>query len=137
MHGPQDYKQRDHLLLLIVRSVALPATRGLLRQFAEAEPVLREEHCSLLAISPDQVAANAEAQTSLQLSFPLLADPAGRVIALLTRWDAAERAFQPAILLADRYGEIYRRWVGAHEDELPPLSELLSCLDYLNCLCCP
>nr|BBH95228.1 hypothetical protein KTA_34270 [Thermogemmatispora argillosa] len=137
LRGPQDYKQRHHLLLLLVRSVELPATRAFLRQFAEAEPALREEQCRLLAISPNQIAQNAEAQVGLRLPFPLLADPEGRVIARLTQWDAAQHTLHPSLLLADRYGELYQQWVGLHEQELPPFSELLACLRYLNCLCCP
>ncbi|MBX5457602.1 MAG: redoxin domain-containing protein [Thermogemmatispora sp.] len=137
LRGPHDYKQRNHLLLLIVRSVELPSTRIFLQQFAEAEPVLREEQCSLLAISPDHLVRNAEAQASLRLPFPLLADPTGEVIARLTQWEATQRALNPSLLLADRYGELYQQWVSADEQALPPLSELLSCLRYLNRLCCP
>ncbi len=137
LRGPHNYKQRNHLLLLIVRSVELPATRAFLRQFAEVEPTLREEQCSLLAISPNQMAQNAEAQASLGLPFPLLADPEGRVIARLTQWDAGPRVLHPSLLLADRYGELYQQWVGTYEQELPPFSELLACLRYLNRLCCP
>ncbi|WP_069803647.1 peroxiredoxin family protein [Thermogemmatispora onikobensis] len=137
LRGPHDYKQRDHLLLLIVRSVELPGTRAFLKQFTEAEPALREEQCSLLAISPDHRARNAEVQASLRLPFPLLADPEGHVIARLTQWEAPRRALNPSLLLADRYGELYQQWVSADEHALPPLSELLSCLRYLNRLCCP
>src|SRR5438045_3086421 len=54
-HGPWDYKQREHLLLLFTRSSTTSETRGMLRAFAQQYASFREEECAVLAISPDTV----------------------------------------------------------------------------------
>ncbi len=76
-HGPWDYKQRENLIILITQSVKTNEGRTLLRTFAEYFQTWREEMCAVLAVSPDTVIANLEAQEALRLPFPLLADPTG------------------------------------------------------------
>ena len=71
-HTPWTYKQREHLLLLFTRSTTSSETRGLLRAFAREYKAFREEQCAILAISPNTVIANLQAQEELLLPFPLL-----------------------------------------------------------------
>ena len=137
LHGPWDYKQREHLLLLFTRSVATTETRDLLRAFAEAYKSLREEQCAVLVVTPDPVIVNLRGQEDLSLPFALLADPTGHVIARYTQWERASRALHPSLLLVDRYGELYQQWTVAEEAALPPLAALLRSLAYLNRLCTP
>ncbi len=136
-HGPWDYKQRDHLLLLFARSITTSEGRGLLHAFAEHYTAFREEHCALLGITADTVVANLQAQENLRLAFPLLADPSGNVIQCYTRWEAATHTLSPGIILADRYNALYQQWTADNEAELPLVSELLESLQYLNKLCTP
>src|SRR5438105_11969624 len=79
-HSPWTYKQREHLLLLFIRSTITSEARGLLRAFAREYKAFREEECALLAISADTVLANLQVQEELHLPFPLLADREGEVI---------------------------------------------------------
>ena len=136
-HSPWDYKQREHLLLLLLRSSKNSETRGILRTFASRYADFREEQCALLAITPDTVIRNLEAQDALHLPFALLADPKGTVIARYTDSDTATHTLSPSIVLADRYGALYQQWIVEEEAQLPPIETLLESLAYLNRLCTP
>ena len=71
------------------------------------------------------------------MPFPLLADPKGEVIGRYTGWDAEKRLVMPSIVLADRYGALFRQWVGEKEENLVSIEEILETLRYLNRLCTP
>ncbi len=134
-HGPWDYKQREHLVLLFMRSITTDATRELLRTFAASYTEFREEYCAILGITADAVIANLQAQEQLRLPFPLLADPTGKVIQRYTAWDAGTRGMKPCIILADRYNALYGQWNADDEKQLPSVKELLENLQYMNKLC--
>lgn len=136
-HSPWDYKQRQHLILLFVRSSVSIETRGLLRAFTKEYSVFKEEQCSILAISSDTVIANLQAQEDIHLPYPLLADPKGEVISRYTPWDTTTKTLNPCIVLADRYNALYQKWIVTNEGDLPPIEELLDSLRYLNKLCTP
>jgi peroxiredoxin len=136
-HSPWDYKQREHLVLLIARSSTTGETRGLLRAFAQRYADFREEDCSILAISPDPVITNLQTQEDLHLPFALLADPAGEVISRYTSWEGEAETVRPSIVLADRYSALYQQWIADDEASLPSIEELLDALRYLNRLCTP
>lgn len=136
-HSPWTYKQREHLVLLFTRSVASNETRGLLRAFAQEYTAFREEYCAILAITPDTVVANLAAQETLNLPYPLLADPKGGVIARYTYWDSAAKTLVPSIVLADRYNALYQQWVAENEANLPPIEKIVESLQYINKLCTP
>ena len=88
-------------------------------------------------ISADTVRVNLETQEELHLPFPLLADPKGEVIGRYTGWDAEQKVVIPSIVLADRYGTLYRQWVEEREEDLVGIEEILEELRYLNRLCTP
>ncbi len=136
-HSPWTYKQREHLVLLFTRGIESNETRGLLRAFAQAYTTFREEYCAVLAITPDTVIANLAAQETLNLPYPLLADPKGRVIARYTYWDSATKMLMPSIVLADRYNALYQQWIAEYEANLPPIEEIVESLQYINKLCTP
>lgn len=136
-HGPWDYKQRDNLVLLFVRGMATSEERGLVRAFASHYSEFRTEQCAILVITADPVIVNLQVQEELHLPFPLLADPKGAVISRYTRWNGTTHAVTPCIVLTDRYGALCQQWHATNEAELPPISDLLASLQYLNSLCTP
>jgi peroxiredoxin len=136
-HSPLDYIQRQHLILLFTHETSSNETRGLLRAFTKAYPAIREEQCSILAISPDTVLANLHSQAELHLPYPLLADPKGEVLSRYTFWDTSTERLNPCIVLADCYNALYQHWVAEREVDLPAIEELLDSLKYLNKLCTP
>src|SRR5579875_2722227 len=76
-HSPWDYKQREHLVIILLTSFTTSEARGLLKEFKQAYRALREEECAVLALSTDTVVENLRTQEELHLPFPLLADPRG------------------------------------------------------------
>jgi peroxiredoxin len=136
-HSPRDYKQRENLVLLFTRSTTTSEGRGMLHTFAKHYTDFREEVCAVLVITADTVIVNLEAQEALHLPFPLLSDPTGKVISRYTRWDDTRKSLAPSIALANRYNAFYQQWIAENEAELPPITELLESLQYLNRLCTP
>lgn len=136
-HSPWDYKQREHLALLFIQHATASEGHTLLRTFSRHYPDLREESCAALAVTAQPVVANLEIWEALRLPFPLLSDPQGNVIARYTTWDGTTRSLTPSIILADRYGALYQQWTAKTEAELPPITELLESLQYINKLCTP
>jgi len=136
-HSPWTYKQREHLLLLFTHGTVSSEARGLLKTFAHEYKTFREEECAILATTPDTVFVNLQAQETLNLPFPLLADPKGEVISRYTQWDADNKQLLPSIVLADRYNAVYQQWIAEHEENLPSIEALLVELRYMNKLCTP
>ena len=136
-HSPWDYKQREHLILLFLNSSASSETRGVLLTFAKAYSLIREEQCSILAISPDTVLVNLHSLDDLHLPYPILADPKGEILSRYTLRDATTGKLKPCIVLADRYNALYQLWMSEKEADLPLIEELLDSLKYLNKLCTP
>ena len=134
-HGPWDYKQREHLVIILLSSANTSETRGVLSEFKRQYRVLREEECAVLALTANTVIENLRVQEDLQLPFPLLADPQGAVIARYTHWDAQARNAQPSLVLANRYGALYAQWIEERETDLPRIEVLLEDLQYMNKLC--
>lgn len=136
-HSPWDYKQREHLVILLVTSFSDSEASGVSKEFKRQYRRFREEDCAVVGIAADPVIEHVRIQEKLQLPFPLLADPQGEVIARYTYWDSKMHSATPSLVLADRYGALYAQWIAEHEAELPPIEELLKDLDYLNKLCTP
>lgn len=136
-HSPWNYKQREHLIVLILRTSTDSEGHGVLRAFAQHYGEFREEQCAILAITADPVIVNLQSQEALHLPFPLLSDPQGAVIERYTQWESATRSLIPSIVLADRYGALYSQGSAEDEAELPPITELLASLQYINTLCTP
>ncbi|HEY3993353.1 MAG TPA: redoxin domain-containing protein [Ktedonobacteraceae bacterium] len=136
-HSPWDYKQREHLVLILLNSATTSEARGILQEFKQRYRSLREEECAVLVLTTDTVVAHLRTQEELQLPFALLADPQGEVIARYTVWDSAARVALPSIVLANRYGALYAQWIAEQEAELPSIDVLLGDLQYLNKLCTP
>jgi peroxiredoxin len=134
-HSLWDYKQREHLLLLFLPGSQNPSARTLLRAFADIYKDFRAEQCALLAITNDPVIHNISTQELLHLPYPLLSDPQGRVISRYTHREQTNGFFQPLILLADRYNAFYDQWSAPSEADLPPMTEFLDSLQYLNNRC--
>ncbi len=136
-HSPWDYKQREHLVLLLIQSATTKEGQELLCMFAQHFQDFREEQCAILAITAETVIANLEAQKALHLPFSLLADPKGGVISRYTKWDAAQKILTPNIILANRYNALHQQWIIEREEDMLPISDILASLHYLNSLCTP
>ncbi len=135
MHNSWDYRQCEHLLVVISQSLRQPEARKLALDLAENIHRFREEKCQINLITPDPVVTNLQVQEELHLPFLLLADPQGGTIERYTQWEAGTKTFAPTIVLANLYTALYQQWTAGAESELPELHEPLSDLEYLNRLC--
>ena len=133
-HSPWDYKQREHLLLIICDGT-LQQDNTLLQTFAQQYRALREESCAVLAITAHPVITNMQISEALHVPFPLLADVDKRIIQRYTYYDAHSTQFKPCIVLADRYNALYERWIEHNGKDLPTSIEILASLQYMNNLC--
>jgi peroxiredoxin len=136
-HSPWDYKQREHLMLVVLTSATTSEARGILQELKQRYRELREEECAVLVLTTDTVVIHLRLQEELQLPFALLADPSGQVIARYTFWNSAASTTLPSIVLANRYGAFYAQWIAEQEAELPSIDVLLEDLQYMNKLCTP
>lgn len=134
-HGPWDYKQREHLIVIVLHHITTDAQQALIKSFITHYTDFRAEYCALLAITADTVITNLQIQEQLHVPFPLLADPTGRIIQRYTDWNATTYALKPCIILADRYNALYEQWRTDLEADLPSIDELLEHLRYMNTLC--
>ena len=89
-----DYRHRQPVVLVL-------GDEGLLRSFARHYPEYRALGAEVLAIVSGAVPG--------RFPFPVLLDTAGQVADRLTDG-------QPAVLVLDRYGELYARFTGPWED---------------------
>jgi peroxiredoxin len=136
-HGSWDYKQREHFILLALTSSSTSLAHEIFKGFQQHYGFFREEDCAILVVTANTVIENLQVQEQLRLSFPLLSDPSGKVIARYTIWDEQARLACPGLVLANRYGALYQQWIVKSEAALPHIDELLKDLQYLNRLCTP
>ncbi|GCE49333.1 AhpC/TSA family protein [Thermosporothrix hazakensis] len=136
-HSPWDYKQHENLLLLILQSSRTPEEQTVLQAYAQHYAAIREERCAILSITADPVITNLHTQETLHLPFPLLSDPQGTVIERYTSWKNETHELRPCLVLADRYNALVTHTPVETVADLPPISDLLATLQYINCLCTP
>lgn len=136
-HSPWDYKQREHLILILLAKATSSEAHGILREFKRRYRDLREEECAVLVLTTETVMTHLRVQEELQLPFALLADPQGEAMARYTYRDSATGRPLSSIVLANRYGAFYAQWIAEHEAELPSIDVLLEDLQYMNKLCTP
>jgi peroxiredoxin len=123
------FRGRKNLVLVFVGSGAPPgqgdsSQAKLLQELEKRKAELQEEDCQLFVIlSGNMVAAEALRKRD-RFSFTILADETGSVHA---RYHAGESA----VIITDRYGEIYR----AYREQLPDADDLLASLRHINAEC--
>ncbi|MBI4494195.1 MAG: hypothetical protein HY690_15510 [Chloroflexi bacterium] len=129
LRGPQGeevplwrYRARCPLVILVHRG---PTDLPWVRTFAARYADFHEAQAEVLAVGPEPL---------LGLPFPTLLDHGGRLAAAL--------ALQPpAIMVADRPGEVWAAWGDATLESLPDPDEVRSWLEYAmsecrECFCC-
>jgi hypothetical protein len=123
-----DFRQRRNLVLFLHHGSTCPRCRAELVRFARHYPAYRERATEVLAIGPDGPALSADLAETLALPFPLLSDPGGLV--------AARQALQPpAVLIGDRFEEIWAAWAPRSDLELPSQEEIVGWLEFISIQC--
>jgi len=123
-----DYQQRRNLVLLLHHGLGCAACRASLRDLAAEATRMRATEAVLLAIGPDDPEATRQLAADLDRSVLLLSDPSGSVA---TR----QGLTVPAVVVTDRFGEIWASWPGGDEHRLPSPAEVLDWLRYIGVQC--
>ena len=122
------YLQRNNIVLFFHHGVDCPTCGAMLRELAAHRDAYHQEETVVLAIGPDQQVENQQLAAHLGHPFPLLSDPAGRII--------AQQGFDtPSLIIADRWGEIWAVWVGGTDHRLPSGQDLLQWLHFIEAQC--
>jgi peroxiredoxin len=124
----RDYRQRRNLVVFFHHGVTCAACRHIVQALARHVAAFREQQAAVLAIGPDSGDRVQGLFTELGHAFPLLSDPEGH---------ATKRAgfLAPALVVADRWGEIWAAWEGGADHALPRVDELEEWLTIIQCDC--
>ncbi len=123
-----DYRQRRNVVLFFHHGAGCPRCRAELSRFARHYPAYRERDAEVVAIGPDAPDEQAVLAAALGLTFPLLSDPEA---------DTADRqgVDLPAVLVGDRFEEIWAAWSPPDELDLPSQEEVLGWLEFISIQC--
>ena len=124
----RDYRQRRNLVLFFHHGGACAACRSVLQALARYVPAFLEAQAAVLAIGPDPGDQAHMPAAEPGQTFRLLSDPEG---------NTAARAglVVPALVVADRWGEIWSAWEGGEQHALPHGDELMEWLTIIQCDC--
>jgi len=125
---PWEYRQRNNLVLFFHHGADCPTCRSTLQDLAANLPALRAEQAVVLAIGPDQPPAAHHPAAELAVSQRLLCDPAGHTV-------LQHGLAVPAIVVADRFGEIWAAWQGGDAHALPDSEEIVAWLEFIERQC--
>jgi peroxiredoxin len=123
-----DYRQRRNVVLFVHHGSTCPRCRAELTRFARRYQAYRERDAEVLAIGPDGPALSADLAQTLDLPFPLLSDPGGLLV-------SRQGVQVPAVLIGDRFEEIWAAWAPRDDLELPTQEEIVSWLEFISIQC--
>lgn len=136
--GPSDYKQRRNLVLIFFGSAKSQELARLLRQITEHHREYEQHEAEVLAISTDKPDRLRQLAQDLAVPFPVLSDEDGRVTDLYLKDKdhvAGKAAFEAAIFIADRWGEIFTRINVESLHDLPEEAEIRGWLEFIEFQC--
>lgn len=122
------YRQRSNLVLFFHHGASCGTCRSVLQKLARHVDTLRDEEAGILAIGPDQPSEARALAVALTCPFPLLSDPSQRIV-------AQQGLEPPALVVSDRFGEIWAAWSGGRGHELPDVDEIVRWLEFVEVQC--
>jgi hypothetical protein len=120
-----DFKQKKNLVIAFLHADCPPCADFLVRLDARAGE-LEAHEAVVLAVFPEPPPAAIE--DSLSARVIAGADVSGRSAHAYLGEDAFSPRERIGVFVADRYGELYARWVASDEEGLPGMGEILSWL---------
>ncbi len=125
--GPGAYRSRYNLVLVFIESS--PGAETYLSDLAKACVEIQEEQGRVLAVVRVNLSEAREIHARLGLPFPLLADEDGQVTARMLG------AAKCGLCVADRFGEAVCLETAGSPQGLPPSSEALHWLIFIQAQC--
>jgi peroxiredoxin len=126
--GVSDHKQRHNMLIVLHHGPNCPACCSLLSELSEAVDEFSQAEAVVLAISSDAVEDLGSFAAQFRLRFPLLSDPTGQVA-------RNENLSIPAVVVTDRFGEIWAAWSSDETHALPSAEDIRSWLEFVELQC--
>lgn len=135
--GPWDYKQHRNLVLIFFRSAECLKCKQLLRNIAEHYGDYKEKEAEVLAISTEEIGCLRQLAQDLALPFPVLSDSDGKVTDLYLKHPepVAEKTFDVAIFVADRWGALFSNKSIEIDHDLPVEAEVREWLEFIELQC--
>lgn len=135
--GPWDYKQHRNLVLIFFRSAACQKIKLLLQEIAEHYRDYEEKEAEVLAISTDELGRLRQLSEDLALPFPVLSDSDGKVTDQYLKHpeQVADKTFDIAIFIADRWGEVFSTKRIEIDNDLPVEAEVREWLEFIELQC--
>ena len=122
------YLQRNNVLLFFHHGVDCTTCVATLQELAAHSDAYHQQETVVLAIGPDQLAESQQLAAQLDHPFPLLSDPAEGII-------AQQGLDTPSLVIADRWGEIWKAWIGDADHQLPSAQDMLQWLVFIESQC--
>jgi peroxiredoxin len=122
------YLQHSNVVLFFHHGVDCAACRATLQELATLVDTFSQEETVVLAVGPDQLAENQQLADQIGHPFPLLSDSTEQTV-------AQQELDIPALVIADRWGEIWAAWVGEPDHRLPSGQEILQWLVFIEAQC--
>ncbi|MFX1269492.1 MAG: redoxin domain-containing protein [Promethearchaeota archaeon] len=128
-----DYKGRRNLVLFFVHPDCRKC-QDMLKELSDAYREVIRQESEVLAIIPASPIAAAELKSQLSIPFPVLADEAGGVF---QRYGAVDSSDRPtaAVIIADRFGEVYAFSLAAAEHRLISVKEIIDFFNFIGIQC--
>jgi peroxiredoxin len=123
-----DYKQRSNVVLVLHHGGTCPFCRAFLISIGEQVASYAEAESVVLGISADGLETTGELTRALRLPFDLLSDPSGLVA-------AREQLATPALVIADRFGEVWAAWRAGERHAFPSRAEVGEWLQFVELQC--
>ena len=136
--GPWDYKQHRNLVLIFFRTLECLKCKQLLREISEHYGQYQQKEAEVLAVSTDEIDRLHQLAQDLALPFPLLSDSDRRVTNLYLKHmeqGGDGVAFEAAIFVADRWGEVFSTKSIEKDHGQPAEAEIRDWLDFIELQC--
>ena len=135
--GPWDYKQHRNLVIIFFRSAECQKCKQLLQEIAEHYGDYEQKEAEVLAISTDQLDRLRQLAQDLALPFPVLSDSYGKATDLYLKHpeQIADKTFDVAIFIADRWGAVFSTKRIEIDHDLPAEAEVREWLDFIELQC--
>jgi len=129
-----DYRGRSNLVVILAGGMDDENLLRLLREAARKHSDIAAEEAEVIVILAKDRAGRTPSVVKVDWPFVVLIDGNGHAHRLFNALDAGGTAV-PAILIADRFGEIYAEFSSKERQGLPGIDEVLQWLFFINSQC--
>jgi len=130
-----DYKMRKNLVILFHYGSSCLPCREKLTEVAENYGEFVKLETEILAVSSEGEENNEKLRGELNLPFPLLSYPAGRVIEKYTYWQGDNRTPSPSVFVTNRFGTLFFQQIAEEITGLLQGEEILKWLLFIQSQC--